>query len=241
MRWTAPDCFEIDDVRFRIDYTVGGKGAQTSENEFVIAKFPTFLERYQGLKYTGCRNILELGVFEGGSVVFLDKLLRPNRLSAVDLMDIPRPFLDSYVAANENRVRVHCPVSQADPAAMKRIIAEDFGGELDLVIDDASHYYEETRASFLSIYPQVRPGGLYVIEDWGWSYHQPFQGKDAPWRDKKALVNLVFELLEELSLNNSIHDMTITPDMVMIRKPLEEAHAPLLTRTGRRDRVLGEL
>lgn len=241
MRWTAADRFEIDDVRFRIDATVGGKGAQTSANEFVIAKYPSFLERYAALKHSGCRNVLELGVFEGGSVVFLDKLLKPTRLSAIELSDIPRPFLDAYVHANSNRLRIHCPVSQSDEIAVGRIIADDFGGELDLVIDDASHYYEETRKSFLTIFPHVRPGGLYVIEDWGWSFHQPFQGAGAPWSDKKALVNLVFELLEELSVSNSIHDLTITPDMVMIRKPLDAATAPLFSQQRRRGRVLSEL
>lgn len=241
MRWTAPDRFEIDGARFLIDATVGGDGAKTNADEFVIVKYPSFLERYVNLRHSGCHNVLELGVFEGGSVVFLDKILKPNKLSAVDLMDIPRPFLDDYVSKASNQIRVHCPVSQADEVAITRIIDDDFGGELDLVIDDASHYYEETRNSFLTVFPRLRPGGLYIIEDWGWSYHQPFQGDAAPWQDKKALVNFVFELLEELSVNNSLHDLTITPDMVMIRKPLTAPHAPLLTKHGRRGRILGEL
>ena len=40
------------------------------------------------------------------------------------------------------------------------------GEPLDLVIDDASHLYGPTMASFEVLFPRLRPGGLYVIEDW---------------------------------------------------------------------------
>ena len=38
----------------------------------------------------------------------------------------------------------------------------------DLIIDDASHLYSETKTSFETLFPQLRPGGLYIIEDWSW-------------------------------------------------------------------------
>jgi hypothetical protein len=36
---------------------------------------------------------------------------------------------------------------------------------LDLVLDDCSHLYEPTRASFNEPFPRLRPRGAYVIED----------------------------------------------------------------------------
>ena len=46
-------------------------------------------------------------------------------------------------------------------------MATELGGRLiDLVIDDASHRLAETRSSFESLFPHVRPGGLFIIEDW---------------------------------------------------------------------------
>ncbi len=38
--------------------------------------------------------------------------------------------------------------------------------QINLVIDDASHLYQETKVSFETLFPLLRPGRLYVIEDW---------------------------------------------------------------------------
>ena len=65
------------------------------------------------------------------------------------------------------RVRLHYGVDQADPERLATILDDEFGDEpLGLVIDDASHRLEETRASFEALFPRLRPGGLFVIEDW---------------------------------------------------------------------------
>jgi hypothetical protein len=46
------------------------------------------------------------------------------------------------------------------------IIATEFGAmPLDLVSDDASHLLRETRASFNALFPRLRSGGEYIIED----------------------------------------------------------------------------
>ena len=37
------------------------------------------------------------------------------------------------------------------------------------MIDDASHMYEHTKVSFETLFPLLRPGGQYIIEDWSWA------------------------------------------------------------------------
>jgi hypothetical protein len=39
---------------------------------------------------------------------------------------------------------------------------------LDIIIDDASHASHHQQNGFLSLWPQLRPGGLYIIEDLRW-------------------------------------------------------------------------
>jgi SAM-dependent methyltransferase len=47
---------------------------------------------------------------------------------------------------------------------------------LDIVLDDASHASHHQQNAFLEIFPRLRPGGLYIIEDLRWqppAYERP--------------------------------------------------------------------
>ncbi len=79
--------------------------------------------------------------------------------------------LDSFIAQRDlsSVLRPHYGVDQSDRAALSAICRDEFGGApLDMVIDDASHLLGPTRASFDALFPLVRPGGRYLIEDWQW-------------------------------------------------------------------------
>lgn len=70
-----------------------------------------------------------------------------------------------------DRVRLHYGMSQGDRAAVGAILDAEFGtGPLDMIIDDASHQLDLPRASFEVAFPRLRPGGVYVLEDWGWAH-----------------------------------------------------------------------
>ena len=58
-------------------------------------------------------------------------------------------------------------VDQGDEATLLALLDRHLGPEpLDLVVDDASHYLTPTLTSFHVLFPRLRPGGLFVIEDW---------------------------------------------------------------------------
>ena len=71
------------------------------------------------------------------------------------------------------------------------------GEAIDFVLDDASHLYGPTRATFEALFPMVRPGGTYVIEDWGWAHWagSPWQDGSGPYGDEPGMSNLLFELV----------------------------------------------
>jgi SAM-dependent methyltransferase len=81
---------------------------------------------------------------------------------------------------------------------MASIARENFGSRcLDLVVDDGSHLYEPTKTSLNVFLPLLRPGGIYLIEDWGWAhwleetkqYNQTFADEEIP------LAKLILELV----------------------------------------------
>lgn len=114
-------------------------------------------------------RMVELGISQGGSVALLALIARPERFVAVELAAEPvQPLLDALAERGlDQTVTPYFGVDQADRVRLTQILRDDFGDEpLDVVIDDASHLYDPTLASFEVLFPRLRPGGVYVIEDW---------------------------------------------------------------------------
>lgn len=164
---TSNQRFEIDGVPF-----VTGYVAKPSEKAFTIIKTPEMVERLrQVLERFERPRIVELGIAHGASVALISLLADPAAYLAVELNDQEIPLLREFLAERglEDRVKTRFGVDQSDRAVLVDLVDETFGGEpLDVVFDDASHIYRPTRASFEVLFPRLRPGGLYLIEDWDW-------------------------------------------------------------------------
>jgi predicted O-methyltransferase YrrM len=218
IEWENGTDFAINGYRFTLDYQHGGSKLRSEDHRFLMMKGVSFLEHYTSLDPNECKRVLELGVYQGGSFVFLDQILNPEKLSAVELNATPIPALDDYVARSEGRCRVHYGRSQDDIETLKKIVREDFGGELDLVVDDASHWYKQTKTSFETLFPLVRPGGLYIIEDWCWSFQDDFQPSTHDWHRIDSPANLVIDLMEDMTRGNLIRDVKIFPDLLIVQR-----------------------
>src|SRR5690606_351276 len=86
-------------------------------------------------------------------------------------------------------------VDQGDHVALWALLDEHGLDAVDLVIDDASHSYGPTLASFAALFPRVRVGGHYIIEDWSWPFRDPFRRKDHPWATRPDLLPIVHDVL----------------------------------------------
>ncbi|HEV7759673.1 MAG TPA: class I SAM-dependent methyltransferase [Acidimicrobiales bacterium] len=73
-------------------------------------------------------------------------------------------------------------------------------GPLDVVIDDGSHVNDHVRTSFEALFPHVRPGGWYVIEDLHTSYWPAFGGEPPPGSSRTTL-GLLKDLLDGLHVS----------------------------------------
>lgn len=74
--------------------------------------------------------------------------------------------------------------SQNDPAVLAQI--HDTHGDFDVIIDDASHVSSLTIASFELLWPWLKPGGFYIVEDTHGAYHDFFYGKAEAHPDPDA-------------------------------------------------------
>ena len=67
---------------------------------------------------------------------------------------------------------IRCDMDKRENIAAAREWLDD----LDIVIDDASHASHHQQNAFLELFPKVKPGGMYIIEDLRWQpkpYEKP--------------------------------------------------------------------
>ena len=119
--------------------------------------------------------LLELGVLKGGSLLLWRDYFPFGTIVGIDIK-LPKDF--------KNSERIHLfEGGQTDLNFLTDVAQKTAPDGFDIIIDDASHIGELTKASFWHLFDNhLRPGGLYVIEDWGTGYWDD-------WPDGKS-VNL---------------------------------------------------
>ena len=146
---------------------------------------------------------------------------------AVDLEADPVPALEAWIdrRTGPTRIKTYYGIDQADTAALDRIVSDDFDGPLDLVIDDGSHLTPESRVSFGELFPRLRPGGIYLVEDWAWAHNM-----DAGFLpDSAPLTLFLFELVIACAhVPGLIEHIEVGPDIFTVRRgPAEIAPGAL--------------
>ena len=164
-------------------------GLDSSPERFVLLKTREGIDRYVDVIRTlEPRRIVELGIFRGGSTALLMDLAQPETLVAIECERERVAALDTYLERSGFHDRCHTcyGVDQADRREVAQRVDTSFGHlPLDLVVDDASHLGPQTRASFETLFPRLRAGGLYIIEDWSWH----LQGLDLPGESMEGFVS----------------------------------------------------
>lgn len=190
IEWTNDEDFEVAGIGFAC--CPPGREVESTPERFMVQKARWAIEEYAALvERLRPRTIFEVGVLRGGSVALMSLLAEPRKLVAADISPDRLPHLDEFIAARGlgDSVSVHFGVDQSDAATLDRICESELPGEIDLVIDDASHNLEPSRITFDALFPRLRPGGIFVLEDWSWA-HAPI-----PIREHRtALSVMVFEL-----------------------------------------------
>lgn len=208
--------FKIDDVTFLQQVGSPAKRDASDGTSFVLVKTDAMLDFYRSLKVHKPRDIMEIGMFEGGSMVFFDKLFEPTKLVGVDARPNPIEPLEQY---RKDKPHIETYYSRfQDKPGTRAAAQKNFSSGIDLVVDDASHLYHETKGTFNMLFPMVREGGHYVIEDWSWSHQRPHQAPDAFSANRKALSDLVFELVIMSSQVAVIESVLVNRHLICVQK-----------------------
>jgi hypothetical protein len=108
-------------------------------------------------------HLLELGISAGGSLMLWRDYFRKGTIAGIDI---------SPVRLDDPTGRIHAYQGlQQDRTLLDRVRRETAPEGFDIIIDDCSHIGEFTALSFWHLFDtHLKPGGLYVIEDWGTGY-----------------------------------------------------------------------
>lgn len=109
------------------------------------------------------RSVVEIGTFQGESTKIFARGLPEAKILSLDLHMRPIDF-----SAYPN-----VAYAQADQRKPDQLIAkliQYFPEGIDLVIEDASHIGLLSKLTFDAVFPLLRSGGAYFIEDWGTGY-----------------------------------------------------------------------
>ena len=201
--WQSDTLLDFEGTKIELCIPPALQVRQSVEDHFILGKSKFMIDEM--MRLIGDREmeaIVDLGVYKGGSVVFFNEVFRPWRLMAVDYNPAPPEALVKYLGKQRAPVgvRIKLGVNQADRPALAMLLDKTFHGRpLDLVVDDASHYNFETRESFRVLFPRICPGGLYIIEDWGWAHwpgeHWQTNRGGNYFTDKLPLSNLLLEIM----------------------------------------------
>lgn len=121
---------------------------KSSRGHGYMGAYQTYLEPYRARPSV----LIEIGVGSGGSLRMWREWMPRARVYGIDIAP--------EVAARDAHVFIG---DQADEGFLLGVLAAT--GAPDVVIDDGGHMSSQMIASFRTLFPRLRAGGLYVVED----------------------------------------------------------------------------
>jgi hypothetical protein len=140
-------------------------------------------------------NLLEIGVggyenpFSGGQSLRMWKKFFPfAKIFSLDIFD--KSFLQ------ENRIKIYRG-SQIDNDFLQKVC--DDAGLFDIIIDDGSHINEHVIKSFEFLFPKLKIGGIYVVEDTQTSYWEDYGGDSNDFNKEGTIYHYFKSLIDSLN------------------------------------------
>ena len=144
-------------------------------------------ESYISLQKTPITTLLEIGVFDGGSLRTWNEFLPEARIIGLDVDPRCLEF-----AGHNMQVELcdQSDVSQVMSVGVKH-------GPFNIVIDDGSHIWSHQILTFETLFPFVTSGGLFIIEDIDTSYghYVSTYGRDSTVTTAQYVMKLANYLL----------------------------------------------
>lgn len=139
--------------------------------------------------------LLEIGVDKGGSLLLWRDYFQKGKIVGIDINDIVIDDATGRITVFQG--------AQQDVKFLQTVAENTAPDGFDIIIDDASHIGELTNTTFWYLFENhLKPGGLYIIEDWGTGYWGSWpDGEEYKGNNHIAgMVGFVKELVDECAM-----------------------------------------
>ena len=155
---------------------------------------PHYQTHFRKFKYKKIK-LLEIGVGGyhypnvGGNSLRMWKRYFPfGKIFSVDIYD--KSFVE------ENRIKIFRG-GQTDEKVLENMVQQI--GQPDIIIDDGSHVNEHVIKSFEYLFPKLKTGGIYVIEDTQTSYWPDYGGDSQNLANPSTIMHFFKKLTDGLN------------------------------------------
>jgi hypothetical protein len=161
-------------------------------------------------------KLLEIGVGGGeGIKMWLDYFQHPEaKIFGVDSRQNTNPW--DTVLPDASRRYKFVYGDQSHDVFWKCFIA-DYGIDWDIIIDDGGHFNDQVFTSFFMLWPYVKQGGFYAIEDLGVAYTPGSIFVKPGFENHMALIR---KWLDEVNTQDHIDYVYAAKELAVLRKAL---------------------
>jgi hypothetical protein len=138
--------------------------------------------------------LIEIGVLGGASLRMWREYFPRAQIFGIDV----NPEAEAHA---DDRITVLIG-SQSDTLFLDTVLERT--GRPDIVLDDGSHYARDQITTLLHLWPHVRPGGTYVVEDLHTSYMPAYNMR---WREPGTAMEFLKGIADDV--NGAWHDRPV--------------------------------
>jgi len=157
-------------------------------------------------------KLLEIGAASGEGIQMWLQYFPKAQVTGVDVVSKTNPW--NTPGSNPDPRYRFCQGDQSCTTFWACFLA-DFGKDWDIIIDDGGHYSNQIITTFQCLWPELRPGGLYAIEDLGVSYGAGSVFLTDGWPNH---MDFLKSKLDEINCADSIEWMNFSKELAVIKK-----------------------
>jgi hypothetical protein len=139
-----------------------------------VHKLRHYLPIYQDA-LAGAERMLEIGVDRGGSLQMWREYMPNATIVGLDI----NPKSAQYDDAERD---IHVRIGDQTDTRFLEGVSDEFG-PFDAVLDDGGHTPKQMIRSFQYLFPRLKPGGVYIVEDICANYWTPYRDQPESFID----------------------------------------------------------